>query len=190
MDSSTLGWKRLLTEAVTKPGLISSAYSRFWRYSIGNQLVALVQCHQRDIEPGPLATFPKWKELGRHVKKGQKALVLCMPITHKRTETDKATGEETARVWQRFVYKPLWFVLSQTDGAQIEPDPIPTWYRETALEAVSISEADFAGLDGNVQGYAKDREFAINPLAVHPNKTTFHELAHIVLAARGRSGVL
>jgi N-terminal domain of anti-restriction factor ArdC len=30
--------------------------------------------NERGIQPGPLATFPKWKELGRHVKKGEKAL--------------------------------------------------------------------------------------------------------------------
>jgi hypothetical protein len=30
-----------------------------------------------------MATFPKWKELGRHVRKGEKAITLCQPVTIK-----------------------------------------------------------------------------------------------------------
>jgi hypothetical protein len=56
-------WAALLDEAVRKPGFIHEAYSRFHNYSLGNQLLALFQCFQRGIRPGPLATFPKWKEL-------------------------------------------------------------------------------------------------------------------------------
>jgi hypothetical protein len=55
----------LLVEAVNKPGLIMKAYSAFWPYSIGNQLLALVQCQLRGIQPGPINTFPKWQTLGR-----------------------------------------------------------------------------------------------------------------------------
>ena len=38
-----VSWAALLEEAVTKPGFIHQAYSRFWSYSIGNQLLALFQ---------------------------------------------------------------------------------------------------------------------------------------------------
>ena len=64
-----VSWAALLDEAVKKPGFIHEAYSRFHNYSLGNQLLALFQCMMRGIQPGPLATFPKWKELGRFVKK-------------------------------------------------------------------------------------------------------------------------
>ena len=37
-------WSALLVEAVNKPGLIMDAYSAFWNYSVGNQILALVQC--------------------------------------------------------------------------------------------------------------------------------------------------
>ena len=57
-------WSALLIEAVTKPGLIMKAYSAFHPYSVGNQILALVQCQMRgDLQPGPINTFPKWKEL-------------------------------------------------------------------------------------------------------------------------------
>ena len=67
----------LLESAVTEPGTISRAYQQFHSYSLGNQLLAMFQCHVRGIPPGPLATYSKWKELGRHVRKGEKALTLA-----------------------------------------------------------------------------------------------------------------
>ena len=57
-------WSTLLIEAVTKPGLIMKAYSAFHQYSVGNQILALVQCQMRGLQPGPINTFPKWKDLG------------------------------------------------------------------------------------------------------------------------------
>src|SRR5579872_6635083 len=80
-------WVELLQKAVTEPGVVSTAYNRFHSYSLGNQLLALAQCEGRGIEPGPLATFPRWRQLGRHVRKGERALTLCMPITVKRAAT-------------------------------------------------------------------------------------------------------
>ena len=34
-----------------------------------------------DIPPGPIATLQRWNELHRSVKPGEKALVLCMPVS-------------------------------------------------------------------------------------------------------------
>jgi hypothetical protein len=43
-------WAALLVEAVNKPGLIMDAYSAFWNYSVGNQILALIQCQLRGIQ--------------------------------------------------------------------------------------------------------------------------------------------
>lgn len=51
----------LVVEAVNKPGLIMKAYSAFHHYSIGNQLLAMIQCQLRRLEPGPINTFPGWQ---------------------------------------------------------------------------------------------------------------------------------
>ena len=48
-----VSWAALLDEAVKKPGYIHEAYSRFHNYSLGNQLLALFQCFERGIQPGP-----------------------------------------------------------------------------------------------------------------------------------------
>jgi antirestriction protein ArdC len=180
----------LLREAVTRPGILSSAYSAFHRFSILNQLSAMWECQSRGLTPGPIATFPGWKEKGRHVKRGEKAVTLCMPITRKRTEQDKETGEEREVSYATFTWRPNWFVLSQTDGAEYaEPVASPHWDRNAAIDALKVEEVEFTDTDGNCQGYAKARSFAVSPLAVLPHKTTFHELAHIALGHTIESGV-
>jgi hypothetical protein len=171
---ATTQWTHLLNEAISKPGLLSKAYSFFHNYSVGNQVLAITQCGQRGIDPGPIATFPAWKDRNRFVRKGEKALMLCMPITFK----DKSDPEA---VRTGFVYKNRWFVLSQTDGEPVEPETAPTWSKDLALKNLSISQVPFDHTDGNTQGYAKQRTIAISPLAVLPHKTTFHELGHVVL---------
>jgi hypothetical protein len=45
-------WSALLIEAITKPGLIMKVYSAFHTFSDGNQILALVQCQMRGLQPG------------------------------------------------------------------------------------------------------------------------------------------
>lgn len=168
----------LLAAAVQQPGLLSQAYHAFRGYSIGNQILAWLQCEARGIQPGPIATFMGWKEKGRAVRKGEKALRLCMPITVKRAAAETDEPDET---FTRFIYRPHWFVLAQTEGAEIAPLALPTWDAQRAMAALQVTQVPFVGLDGNVQGYASGRTIAISPLAAMPHKTRFHELAHVVL---------
>ena len=170
----------LLQRAVHEPGILSQAYSQFHSYSIGNQLLAMVQCHERAIEPGPMATYPRWKELGRQVRKGQKALTLCMPITIKKKD-ETPDDEVDAAVFTRFVYKARWFVLSQTEGEPVPEPEIPSWDADRALAALDVEQIPFDRTDGNCLGYARDRAIAINPVNPLPHKTRFHELAHVLL---------
>ncbi len=167
----------MLTQAVRQPGLLLKAYTSFHGYSLGNQLAALLQCTMRGIQPGPINTYPGWKKLNRQVKKGEKAIWLCMPLTRK---TKNDTNEDE-NVITTFVWKPNWFTLSQTDGQPVPMPEIPTWDKERALAVLGIQEIPFTETNGNVQGFAQKREVAISPLAALPHKTLFHELAHIEL---------
>lgn len=180
----SIQFRQLLEEAVSTPGVLMQAYSLSYQYSLGNQILALIQANRRGIPLGPIASFNRWKELGRHVKRGEKAIELCMPVTCKRTVTEQGedgTDVETQVVFKRFVFRRNWFMLAQTDGQPYQPAAVPTWDGARALSTLSVEEIPFEMMNGNCQGYATGRQTAINPLAQMPAKTTLHELAHIEL---------
>jgi N-terminal domain of anti-restriction factor ArdC len=180
MENYQVQFRDLLKRAVSEPGTISAAYSAFHNYSIGNQLAALFQCTLRKIPVGPISTLKDWNSKGRFVKRGEKAIWLCMPITGKKAVKDEA-GQETTEHYTFFVWKPRWFVLAQTEGQDYKPDAASTtWNSAKALEALNIEQRPFEMVDGNCQGYSQQRAIAISPLAVNPLKTTVHEIAHIL----------
>ena len=184
MAPTTPAFAALLQQAVTEPGTLSRAYSQFHNYSLGNVLLAAFQCSAREIPLGPMATFVRWKDLGRYVRKGEKAITLCQPVTFKR---EQATDDE-AEVLIRFVYRPKWFVLAQTDGAEVPPAEIPGWGQARALAALDVVEVPFDEIDGNLMGYARGREISVSPLNPLPHKTRFHELAHVLLGHTAQAG--
>jgi hypothetical protein len=167
-----------LAEAVNVPGTLSKAYSAFHDYSLGNQIAACCQLNERGLNISPIASFKAWQAKGRNVRKGQKAIALCMPITGKKK--DATTGEES--VYAFFAWKNNWFSLEQTEGDDYVHEAVtPEWSPESALVALNITQVAFNHYDGNCQGYASGRSIAINPVALFPHKTRFHELAHVVL---------
>ena len=172
-------FSQLLNDAVNQHGILSKCYSTFHGYSLGNQLLAYSQCVARDIPLGPIATFKKWKDLGRSVSKGQKAIALVMPVTISKKD---ASGKKTGEVFALFTLKNNWFVLGQTEGDDYAAEVvIPTWDKVKALEVLGVNEVPFEHTDGNCQGYAVSNKIAVNPVAVLPHKTRFHEIAHVVL---------
>jgi len=44
-----------------------------------------------------------------------------------------------------------------------------------------IERVPFEHMDGNCQGYARERSVAVSPVVENPLKTMLHELAHVVL---------
>jgi len=171
----------LLSRAVSEPGTLMKAYSAFHNYSLGNQLLATFQCALRGLPTGPINTFPGWKTLGRSVKKGEKAISLCMPITVRRRNALDDDQDSDAAFATYFVYKSRWFVISQTEGPDIELPVLPNWDASLALQNLEITEVPYTQPNGNCQGYARGREIAINPVAQLPLKTRFHETAHVLL---------
>jgi hypothetical protein len=109
---------QLLHDAVTQPGVVSSCYQLFHAFSIGNQLAAWAQCIQRGIPLGPLHTFRGWLSLDRHVKRGEAALVLCMPVivkdkTSSSVHVDQTPGDSRVELTRRrFIWRPNWFTLA------------------------------------------------------------------------------
>ena len=187
MTNQQLNFAKALEAAVNEPGVVMQAYSNFHNYSIGNQILALIQCQLRGLQAGPIATFAKWKTLGRHVKRGERAISLCMPITFKQRNSSQGEADAAGQLDSdeafrtSFMFKPNWFVLSQTEGEDFQLPSLPAWDTDTALRTLNFTRKEFTDTDGNTQGYAQENQFAINPVAQLPAKTQFHELAHLVL---------
>lgn len=177
-----------LKDIVTKEGVLSSCYSTFHNYSILNQIMASSQLQARGQNIAPIASYKRWQELGRQVKKGSKAIALLMPVLVNKKD---AEGNKTDDKMQLFVTRNNWFSLDDTEGQDFKPEvKIAAWNKEKAMAALDIKEAPFQSINGNAQGYAKEREIAINPLAILPHKTTFHELAHIVLGHTAENALM
>ena len=182
MTNNKVRWTELLDTALTEPGKISEAFRAFHCFSFGNMLLAMSQCHHRELAMGPINTYKGWQGLGRQVKRGAKALMLCMPITIKR-KRENDSDDEPASMATFFVYRRNWFVLSQTDGADMPELDTPEWNAEQACSALGVKLMEFDRADGNVQGFFRRSAdaVAVSPLAEHARQTLFHELAHAVL---------
>lgn len=180
-------YSTIIAQALNEPGIISKAYSAFHSFSIGNQILAAIQLTERGLPLSPIASFMAWKEKGRFVQKGQKAIKLFMPVQVKRKESDEANSEQNEDgTYQVFMLRPNWFSLDQTEGAAFEAEvKTPAWDAAKAMQALEIEETHFDDLRGNCMGYASGRKIAINPMNPFKHKTRFHEIAHIVLGHTG-----
>jgi hypothetical protein len=175
-------WNKLLDEALTAPGHLGDVYSRFHDYSLTNMMLFLMQGIRE-----PVASFKTWKSLGRHVVKGAKAKEVIVPVLVNEPapepSEDESFEEKRERIARLIGFKVVRavFALSDTDGDYIPPPEPQGWNKTTALARLGAREVYFDQVNGNLQGWSRGTEFAINPMAVHPNKTLFHELGHIIL---------
>ena len=180
-------WANLLEQAINKPGILHKCYSTFYDYSIGNAIAAMFQLTTRGLPCGPIATYKKWQSLGRQVKKGEKAIALCMPVTLKKK--DEKTDED--KIIPIFVWRNNWFALAQTDGEDYSQNiNTKEWVESEALKTLQIERVPFDSMRQNTQGYAIKNTVSVSPLAVLPHKTLFHELAHVVLKHTAESNML
>ena len=104
-----------------------------------------------------------------------------MPMPFKRTAQTRAVQEETSepQTCCAFRFRAYWFVVAQTEGEDTPIPPIPGFDVDTALCALNITRTPFDEINGNIQGFARGREIAVNSVAALAHKTTFHEVAHL-----------
>lgn len=121
-----------------------AARSKFRRYSFGNVLLIASQCPHATRVAG----YKAWPQVGRHVRRGEKAIRILAPIVIKKR--DEENGEERrAVVGFRGV---CVFDVSQTDG-----DPLP--------EAPSCSHHDGEELASYVpalEGHARELGYVVS----------------------------
>jgi antirestriction protein ArdC len=123
--------------------------------------------------------YRQWQEVGRHVRKGERAHYILAPVTRKRTERDPETGEESERpCCVGFVGIPV-FGIHQTDGFSIEaPDYRPATFPPLMDVAAAWGiRVDYAPFVARFRGYYQPGEDRIL-LCTHDARTFFHELGH------------
>lgn len=174
-------WHELLETAISLPGRAGETYSRFRTLSLGNQ--ALIMMQSEIVEPQH--TYKGWAAMERQVKKGSKAKAIFVPMFRKE---EKENGEEDRKL-SGFKLVNCMFGVSDTEGEDLPEYEPAIWSKERALGALAIEQVAFELTDGNAQGYARERQIAINPVAAYPFKTLQHELGHIVLGHTSESGM-
>lgn len=152
--------------------------AKFWEYSFRNQLLI----HYRMPDASKVAGFKTWKELGRTIKKGEKAIKIIAPFTKENDEGEKET----------YFFPVNVFDISQTDGEDLTDLSIRLQgsnYDWLLDKLVSLCESkginvEFANLGVNeLFGYARGGKVFISkkdPVNTQVN-TLVHELAHEML---------
>lgn len=149
--------------------------AKFHQYSPNNLWLILIA----KPEATQVAGFCKWRELGRHVRKGEKGIPILAPLTQK-TEDDDGIAQYQIRGFQ-VVYV---FDLSQTEGEPL-PEP-PVWkspeqhqellerlFRYAEQQGIQIALRE---LPGDVLGVSRGGVIELSPEA--GTKTLIHEIAH------------
>ena len=161
--------------------------ARFHRYSFGNVVLIAAQCP----DARRVAGFNAWKQLGRSVKKGEKAIWIRAPLVTRRTAEPDDEGETRTAV-RGFKYVPV-FDLSQTEGEELpvaceelEGDVSTACFDHLTGVARSIGySVEVIHLRGGTNG---DCTFDLRRIRIESGnapaqrvKTLAHEIAHALL---------
>lgn len=184
MPETKLDWPQLIEAAITLEGKVGNFYSAFHEYSFLNRMLFAMQGITE-----PVASGSRWKELGRTIREHARRKEVIVPrFVYETAPLDPDESPETPAKKKERVQKLIGFMavkavyaLSDTEGAELPPIPTPGWHIQIALDKLGIREVPFNNTNGNIQGWSRGTEFAINPLAHNRNATVFHELGHIVL---------
>lgn len=150
---------------------------RFHQYSARN--VMLIQMQR----PGAtlVAGIKRWNELGRRVKKGERAIAILAPTLKKVEVLDEGTGE--VREERRLVgfHTAYAFDIAQTEGKPLEspqdaPERAEVYGRLCSRCPVPVEER----LTGGAMGYTNGKRIVISAMLSPTAKaeTLLHEWAH------------
>ena len=122
--------------------------------------------------------YRQWKDVGRYVKKGSRAIYILVPwIVKQKRDDDEEEGEE-ARILRGFMGAPV-FRYEDTDGEPIErperePPELPPLYEVAELFGVKVK---YQGHGGRYYGryHLDDQQMIIES---HDEIVFWHELAH------------
>lgn len=165
--------------------------SKFYQYSANNVMLILMQKPDASL----IASYKSWqKDFKRNVKKGEHAIRILAPITHKYTkevELQDGTKEEREGSWLSYMGVPV-FDISQTEGESL-PSLVTRLTGDVEqfntllanLIAVSPVQVEYEDIQSAALGYFNSAE---NRIAIKEGmaqeqtiKTLVHEIAHAML---------
>jgi hypothetical protein len=145
------------------------------KWSWGNQMIVALNGYSE------ARGFRQWQEVGRHVKKGERAIYILAPCVKKfETEGDDGTTEEHLAVYG--FRSVAVFGLEQTDGAPLPVDEeAAAWLADLPLREVAeswgIKIQTYDGAEGGRLGFYSTAGDRIG-LGVRNLDVWSHELVH------------
>jgi len=167
--------------------------SRFHDYSIGNQILIMIQ----RPDATRVAGFNTWKDLGRWVKRGEKGIAILAPVMPPKPKPEEKAPEKEEEIEiepQPIYFKVVYvFDIAQTEGKPLPEFEVPVLTGEVNEElsarllalmksrSVSVSFEPRPELPPDIKG----QYLAPNRIWVRPEepraqqlKTLLHEVAH------------
>jgi antirestriction protein ArdC len=160
---------------------------RFHHYSFNNVVLIAAQCP----DATRVAGFNAWKQLGRSIRKGEKAIWILAPLVTRKAAEPDDEGDTTTAV-RGFKYVPV-FDLSQTEGEELPTacnklegeGPAACIGRLTDVARSIGYSVEITQLRGGING---DCTFDLRRIRVEAGnapaqrvKTLAHEIAHALL---------
>ncbi len=155
-----------------------------YQYSPRNRFIGFFDCMMKTGHaPTMFKTYKQWKEIGRYVKKGEKASHFLRPITIKSKRTNR-DGEEEEVLKTIFKYYPV-FEAHQTQGKPFRKQDLikgnVSFTFNDIIDTISIPVE--AGNDGTATGSTDGKTIWLN---FNNNNNTllstiFHEMGHYYL---------
>ena len=178
--------------------------SQFHNYSLNNQLLISLQRPDATL----CASFTKWKDMERMVKKGEKGIKIICPTPYKKQKIEEVKDPKTGKtelledgspkkqiVEHTYINYKIGYIfdISQTDGK-----PLPTLSTplegnldntqkelKNALMQISPVPVSFLPIKGDANGYyhLQDKEIVVdsNISERQSLKTLIHEISHALL---------
>jgi len=173
--------------------LFLTTMSKFHDYSIGNQILIMLQ----KPDAVRVAGFNTWKDLGRWVQKGEKGIAILAPVMPRKQKPEERDQEEieieTETEPRPVFFKVVYvFDVSQTEGKPLPEFDVPVLTGEANEElfanllthmkqrGVSVDFDPKPNLDTGIKGFYSHAGIWVRPEEPRAQqlKTLLHEIAH------------
>ncbi|MBI2852745.1 MAG: DUF192 domain-containing protein [Chloroflexi bacterium] len=173
--------------------LFLTTMSKFHDYSIGNQILIMLQ----KPDAARVAGFNTWKDTGRWVRKGEKGIAILAPVMPRKQKPEERAQDEAetdTEIEPRPVFFKVVYVfdVGQTEGKLLPEFDVPVLTGDANEElfvdllahmrqrGVSVDFEPKSHMDPGIKGYYSHSGIWVRPEEPRAQqlKTLLHEVAH------------